>query len=93
MGKNKAIREPWYEAKTGSDQGLVVEEKTGKNIAVTYEKKNAELIVTAVNNYQALLEACELACDFINGIENFNDDAEDTLHELRETLKDARRPQ
>ena len=84
-----------------STETIIDQEQDGAEVVVDdfaeaeaqAEKKNAELIVTAVNNYQALLEACELACDFINGIENFNDDAEDTLHELRETLKDARRPQ
>lgn len=38
----------WYEAKAGNDsQGLVADENTGENIAVTYDKKHAALIAAA----------------------------------------------
>jgi hypothetical protein len=47
----------WYKAKTGNDQGLIVEEQTGKNIAVSYEEKDAHLIAAAPE----LLEACKEA--------------------------------
>ena len=38
---------PWYEAKTGNGQGLVVDERTGANVAVSYDKANARLIAAA----------------------------------------------
>ena len=47
----------WYVAKTGNHQGLVVEEETGKNIAVCYDKADAPLLAAA----PALLEACKIA--------------------------------
>lgn len=34
----------WYEAKTGNHQGLIIDEKTGRNIAVAYDKADAPLI-------------------------------------------------
>jgi len=38
----------WYAAKMGNDhQGLVIDEQTGKNIAVTYEKVHAPLIAAS----------------------------------------------
>jgi hypothetical protein len=45
----------WYEAKTGNDQGLVIEEETGRNVAVVYDKADAPLIAVAPE----LLEACK----------------------------------
>lgn len=49
----------WYYSKSaGHDihgQGLVIDEKTGDNIAVTYKSEDAETIVQAVNNYKRLL--------------------------------------
>lgn len=54
----------WYEAKTGNHQGLVVEEGTGNNIAVTYDKTDACLIAASPE----LLFACE------NALEDPDDD-------------------
>ena len=34
----------WYKASTSNHQGLVIEEETGRSIAVTYDAKDAELI-------------------------------------------------
>ena len=45
----------WYEANTGNHQGLIIEEETGKNIAVSYDKEDARLIAAAPD----LLEACK----------------------------------
>lgn len=38
---------PWYEAKTGNHQGLIVSEANGANVAVTYDKADALLIAAA----------------------------------------------
>ena len=45
----------WYTAKTGGDQGLIIEEETGRNVAVVYDKKDAPLLAAAPD----LLEACK----------------------------------
>ena len=37
----------WYESKSCNDQGLVIDEETGENIAVSYKKENAALIAAA----------------------------------------------
>lgn len=47
---------PWYVAKTSNDQGLVISEVTGANIAVTYDKKDAPLIAAAPELLKALTE-------------------------------------
>ena len=44
----------WYEASTGGNQGLVVEERTGRNVAVSYDKKDARLIAAAPDMFAAL---------------------------------------
>ena len=60
--KTKAEHTPgpkWYFTKSGGHdihgQGLVIDEKTGDNIAVVYKSENSEVIVQAVNNYEKLL--------------------------------------
>lgn len=45
----------WSVAQTGNHQGLIVEENTGKNIAVAYDKKNAVLLSIAPELYEAML--------------------------------------
>lgn len=49
----------WYAKKTSADQGLVIDEASGANIAVTYEADNAEFITTACNSHAALVDALE----------------------------------
>lgn len=51
---------PWY-SKNITYQGLVVSEKTGENIAVVYDKKNAPLVASAPNMYKALGKLLEWA--------------------------------
>ena len=46
----------WYQANTSNDQGLIVEEKTGRNVAVSYKQEDAALLSAAPD----LLEACKL---------------------------------
>ena len=48
---------PWYAANMGNDfQGLVVEEQTGKNIAVAYDKRDVHILAAAPAMYEALSE-------------------------------------
>ena len=45
----------WYAAKAGNDhQGLVIEEGTGRNVAVTYDVKDAPLAALAPEMREAL---------------------------------------
>lgn len=45
----------WYVASTGNHQALVIDEQTGRDIAVCYDKKDAPLVAAAPD----LLEACQ----------------------------------
>ena len=49
----------WHETKSGDIQGLVVDTETGRNVAVTFDKKDAKLIAAAPE----LLAACLMALD------------------------------
>ena len=52
---------PWYAANMGNDfQGLVVEEQTGKNIAVAYDKRDVHILAAAPVMYGALLQVREM---------------------------------
>jgi hypothetical protein len=65
----------WYNAtKKDSLQGLVYDEITGENIAVTYDPENARLVAAAPD----LLDACKLALALIRG-ELYEVDAENRI--------------
>lgn len=49
----------WYVGSTGNHQGLVVEETTGRNVAVAYEKADAPLIAAAPELLAALITMVE----------------------------------
>lgn len=57
------MKKNWYEAFAGTDQGLIIDEKTGENIAVSYDKANAPLIAAAPE----LLEVIEKAKNCFTG--------------------------
>jgi len=59
MGTQEFTSGPWYVAKTGNHQGLVVAEQTGANICVTYDKKDALLISAAPELLKALKDLVE----------------------------------
>lgn len=46
----------WYTASTGNHQGLIIEEESGRNIAVAYDKKDAPLIAAAPELLEALAQ-------------------------------------
>lgn len=46
----------WYVAETGNHQGLVIDESTGANIAVAYDKAHAPLIAAAPKLHHAAKE-------------------------------------
>lgn len=45
----------WHVSKSDSHQGLIIDTQTGNNIAVTYDKTHAPIIVRAVNMHEALV--------------------------------------
>ena len=49
----------WYTANTGNHQGLVIDEETGANIAVTYDKAHGPLVAEAPAMLAALQEIAE----------------------------------
>lgn len=46
----------WYSANAGRSQGLVIDEETGRNIAVVYDRKNAKLLAQAPSMRELLLD-------------------------------------
>jgi len=51
---------PWHESSTGNHQGLIVSENTGDNIAVSYDKVNAQLIAAAPDLLRSCMRVKEL---------------------------------
>ena len=50
----------WYASKAGNDyQGIVIDEKSGKNIAVAYDVKDTTLLAAAPELLDALEKAYE----------------------------------
>lgn len=78
----------WYEGKTGNHQGLIIEEGTGKNIAVAYDKADAALIAAAPE----LLEALEAAEYLLSGIydRSGSDSVFECLDEVRRAITKAK---
>ena len=51
----------WYVAHNSNDtQGLVIEESTGENIAISYKAENASLIASAPESISLLREALDM---------------------------------
>lgn len=50
----------WYVASTMNDQGLVVDENTGENIAITYKAENATLVASAPEAIRLLAETLDM---------------------------------
>lgn len=44
----------WHTSKTGNHQGLVIEEGSGRNVAVTYDRADAPIIAAAPELLAAL---------------------------------------
>ena len=60
MSKFQHTLLPWYSARTGSHQSLIISEKTSENVAVTYNGyDDAEFITKACNAYDDLLAVCK----------------------------------
>jgi hypothetical protein len=53
------MKKSWYVAETGNHQGLIIDEVTGKSIAVAYDKQNAPLLAAAPDLLDALQAAYE----------------------------------
>ena len=55
--KTTTENKQWHSSGTGNHQGLIIDSKTGYNIAVSYDREDAPLIAAAPD----LLSACESA--------------------------------
>lgn len=74
---------PWYEANTGNHQGLVVEEGTGRDVAVCYDKADAPLVAAAPELLAALQNALNVMAGIATG------DLK-TIRKDSQALRDAR---
>jgi len=83
----------WYEASTGNHQGLIVEEETGRSIAVVYDKADTARIITAANNHASLVAVLE-AAKLLLAMDNCNYDRDQMrrsggFSQLQEAVNDA----
>jgi hypothetical protein len=50
----------WYDTVTaGGHQGLIIDERTGRTVAATYDKDDAPLITAAVSSHAEMIAALE----------------------------------
>lgn len=80
----------WYESSTGNHQGLIIDEESGKNIAVTYDKADAGFIVRACNCHKALLQACKCALTGLQGVMPVYDPDGNRTNPAWETMKELK---
>jgi hypothetical protein len=81
----------WYAKKAGNDsQGLVIDERTGENIAVTYKAENAPFIVTACNSHSAMLNALELLTSWYDDDTGDTDKFDDLIDLAKQAIQQAR---
>ena len=60
---------PWYKASSGPSQGLVISETTGATVAVTYDKRDTDLVAAAPE----LLSLCREALHYMETPGDFSD--------------------
>ena len=51
------MKQNWYHKNQGNGQGLIIDEATGRNVAVAYDGKDAQLLAAAPQLLDALKEA------------------------------------
>ena len=71
---SKHTEGPWYSAKTGNHQGLVISEATSENVAVTYNGDEDAVLIAAAPE---LLEACKewLSDEYADNEDGYRDRA------------------
>lgn len=74
----------WYVGNTGNHQGLVIEETTGRDVAVTYDKKDAPLVAAAPRLVETLRDMIALAAHSI-----LHDEEDETKHADRMRIINA----
>ena len=81
---------PWYAANMGNDyQGLVIDEKTGANIAVTYDKRHAPFVAAAPAMYAESKTLCSLVRAFMNDNRLYDGQLIQAIHNLETALAQA----
>lgn len=76
-----SVKNNWYVGKTGNHQGLVIEEGTGRNVAVAYDKADAQLLAAGPE----LLEAAKMMLQLIEG-ENLDEKFDGESEVLRAAI-------
>lgn len=69
----KYTKGKWYHKITSGDQGLIIDEKTGENIAVSYKPENAPLIAASPEMYTALAKSLDWLESIVQNANNAND--------------------
>lgn len=75
---------PYHVAQTGNHQRLIVSED-GENIAVSYEAKNADLLASAPELYEACKKAVTFLNNYLAGYDNA--DADDLVEVLTKLIE------
>lgn len=77
----------WYGKKTSAGQGIIIDEETGRTVAVTYDEKDFRLVAAAPE----MKNAIERAIEKLSGLEEFvnssvvrPEDRKELLRRLRE---------
>ena len=59
----------WMVSSTGNHQALIHTEKTGENIAVAYDKKNAQIVAAAPDMLKTLKQCQDVLFQYVHGNE------------------------
>jgi hypothetical protein len=81
--------ESWYKAKTSNRQGLIIDERTGRSVAVSYEEEDAHLISACPEMYEACKRAFNWLHVIISDFEIKNPENKDALMGLQNFIYKA----
>jgi hypothetical protein len=82
----------WYSNSASTGQGLVIDEETGENIAVTYKAENAPIVAAAPDLLEALEKAEKLiaALNYAYYVTGTRKALDAVMGETKPTLKPIR---
>lgn len=80
------MKRHWYAQKAGNDtQGMVVEEETGRTVAVAYDRKDMDLLAAAPRLLEQLTNCLRLIED--EGLDELHGDLAECIRDVIETSK------